>query len=1136
MNFLGNLKRLKKLLNGIIPQQKSRPRGWQSRRLAQFETLESRELLAVNVLGPVTAYAQPNNPAEIQFDLTTNGNTATKFDFTVQRSSGSTLDPAQLRLINRSNGQLVVLSDIANGTTSSSASAMLATGSYSIFVSADGGKGNFTFVISQDSPIKSGLDLLVMAAIAQQQQPGSWANRVAYYNGLLANTSYAGAASAIPIVKYYPEVDVNGDGKIDLTDNAIAKQNAGSASGSVNSYNVAKNDPVPETIQDSGNGNITVPSNHRVQSVAGQTLQAGQSKTLPSGQGTITLKTDGSLTFAPSSSFIQQLAHGETKTVSVPVVTQDIYGNEYSFAAEFTVTGQNELPTLKDSTPINLTFDQTAGSGTVKTSEMLAKWSDPDHGAKLSIINPVIQTASSSNVALNSKYTPASLKQYLSLTGTGITFTVSDSFFDELGLNETLTINVSYGVKDEYGQSLNTGTLNITVKGKDNPSVVTEKQTTFQINSNDMNNPVKPVNAGFSVTDPDRKDATGFVYSFSNVKDNSTTAVNGLITGFNTTNGTFNIDTSKLKNRSVNSVVTVDIFVKSASGGVVSKTLTINLTPLAIPVASPLVLTTTETNQQTGNVTPKVSGTAGFKTTGLTIVNASGYGTLPNGVSLSTAASLDENGNFVFTPGKNFEYLKQGETLKLKFQYAITDTQYGLTGIGTIDLTITGTASTPTGLNNQTIGDNGKFNATENNGTVSKITVSKSEILSGWTLPDGLEAYSIVAGTSSFEKWSGNDGNPLETDSLGSVNIDSSGNLVFWSDSQSYKKLGKGQWLDVAVPVFVRDASGAEYSIGKVLFRVYGANNAPKLNCTKNSFTFALNSTESVSINPGFTTNDPDLNDRTNWKFSIDQASTDCGFSIDATGIISISNDAKYKLDSGDYMINVTLSDNNGGTAAKDIKVHFFEESAPTIQNITISGTEDESSFGYNLNDAITISNTQNYSIEISELKQILLNENSYPNNLNGRYEVSFDSQTGDFIFTPQPNFFKFLTAGDTLSFQFEYTVSNNNYVNCQSTGLLIVNIIGVNDLPVQTSGQNQAIYDVTESKNAESITINNLLNGWNDADHDNNVLKISEVNIYGLEGNVLTLTELQNVELFTISENGRNLIFNPSHEIFRKL
>ncbi|MDR2757096.1 MAG: hypothetical protein LBC20_15475, partial [Planctomycetaceae bacterium] len=1010
MTFLRNLKNL---LSSIIVSQETRPHGWRTRRLARFETLESRELLSVNVLGPVTGYAQQNDPAEIQFDLTTNGNTTTQFDFTVQRSNGSTLDPSPLRLFNRSTGQAIGLSNSVNGTTLSSASAMLATGSYSIFVSADSGVGNFTFVISQESLSKSGLEVLVLAAIAQQQQPSGWANRVAYYNNLLANTSYAGAASVMPIAKYYPEVDVNGDGKIDMTDNTVAKQNANSTSGTIKSYSVVTHNPVPPTLQDNGNGNVTIPSNHQVQSIAGQSLQAGQSKVLPNGQGTITLQTNGSLTFTPSTDRVKQLAQGETEKVNVPVATQDVYGNEYTFTAVFTVTGQNELPILSNSEPVSLTFNQSAGSGTIKTTDILARWTDSDHGAKLSVVNPVIQTASSSNTVHNSKYTPEKLKQYLSLTGSGVTFTVSDSFFDDLGLNETLTITVYYGVQDEYGQSPNTGTLRFTVNGKDNPSVLTAGQTVFQIISNDLNNPVKPVNAGFSVTDSDKKDAAGFVYSFSNVKEETVKANDGLITGFNTTTGTFNIDTSKLKNRNANSVITIDVSVKSVSGGVVSKTLTINLNPVAAPTVQTLVLQTSETNQQTGKVLPAIAGTSGFKTTGLTIVNASGFGTLPNGVSLTTVASLDENGNFVFTPNKNFEYLKQGDSLKLKFQYTITDTQYGLTGLGTIELTIAGTATEPTGQSNQTIGDNGKYSATENNGTVPEISVSKSVILDGWTLPDGLDAYSVGLGATPivFEKWSGGTENPLGSDSLGSVNIDSSGNLIFWSGSSSYKKLGAGQWLDVAVPVSVsvRGASGATYPIGKVLFRIYGANNVPELNCQYDNFSFASNSKDNLSINPQFTKKDPDLNDATNLTFSIDSTSSGYGFKIDSTGIISIANPDKYKLN-GDYTITVALNDNNGGTATKDIKIHFGKESNPEVSKITtVSKDEDDAAVSeLDLNTAITGKSGHSYSISTPELKQILLNGNSY--SLEGKYDT-FDIVTGKFTFNPTANLFEFLTT-----------------------------------------------------------------------------------------------------------------------------
>ncbi|MDR1964948.1 MAG: VCBS domain-containing protein, partial [Planctomycetaceae bacterium] len=631
---------LKKFLGGRFSSKNADLHGWQVRRLPQFELLESRELLAVNLLGPVTGYAQPNNPAEIRFELAAN-TSAASLHFLAQQSSGSTLDPSQLSLVNRSTGKTVALSNMVNGTTSSSASAQLSGGSYSIYIYADGGsKGNFTFTISQETQSHAGLDILVAAAIAQQLQPAGWANRVNYYNGLLANTQYAGAASAMPITKYYPVVDVNNDGKVNTTDLNLAEQlvTLTPSVATIKSHQVIVPNSTPPTLADGGSGNVTVPTGQQVQQIAGQSIQPGQSKTLADNQGTITLASNGSLSFTPGSG-LTKLAQGEKVTVTVPVTSRDAYGNEYTYAAAFTVTGKNELPTLVNSTPVSLSFNQsTANSGTIKTAEILAKWTDPDNGAKLSIINPVILTATTSNSVLNSqsKYTPANLKQYLTLTSDGVTFTVSDSFFDALGLNETLTITVSYGIEDEYGTSPDTGTLTFIVTGKDNPSVLNATQTVFNnIISNDNKNLKKSINPGFSVTDSDQRDATGvFVYSFSNVKDGLNNADSGLITDFDSKTGTFNIDTSKLKNRNANSVVTLDVSVKSASGGVVTQKLTINLNAIATPSAS-TVLTTSETTSITNKIKPTVEGSSGFTIKNLTLASGTGFGSFPQGISLA---------------------------------------------------------------------------------------------------------------------------------------------------------------------------------------------------------------------------------------------------------------------------------------------------------------------------------------------------------------------------------------------------------------------------------------------------------------------------------------------------------------------
>ncbi|MDR0869773.1 MAG: T9SS type A sorting domain-containing protein, partial [Planctomycetaceae bacterium] len=180
-------------------------------RQLQLESLEIREMLAASILSaPITAYAQPDNPAEVRIDLSVTGNTAAELNFIVNRSNGSTLDPALLTIFD-STGKAVVLTNTVDGTTSGKATASLKSGVYTVRIAADNGKGNLTLDIQQQEQTvvkKSGLETLIAAAITQQSSPANWAGRAAYYNSLLTGTDYQEAASALPIYKKYPEVDV----------------------------------------------------------------------------------------------------------------------------------------------------------------------------------------------------------------------------------------------------------------------------------------------------------------------------------------------------------------------------------------------------------------------------------------------------------------------------------------------------------------------------------------------------------------------------------------------------------------------------------------------------------------------------------------------------------------------------------------------------------------------------------------------------------------------------------------------------------------------------------------------------------------------------------------------------------------
>lgn len=948
---------LKSLLRSFLTL---REKPAKSRRSPQIESLETREMLAVSILSsPVTAYAQQDNPAEIRFELTNSNDAAAQVEFVAKQISGSALDPSKLTLKNLSTGQTVALGNIVDGTTTSSGTASLKSGSYAIIVAADAGSGNFTLDILQEKSVssaKTGLDILVAAAISQQQT--GWSYRIAHFNALLTGTAYAGAASAKSILSTYPEVDVNGDGKVDNTDSELAKTllaGTGSTTSKVSAVSVVAQDLSAPTItvglkNDTGtvndkittdativgrvtdasgiksasykldngswvalsldaSGNYTIPSSGvatgshtvtinatdakgnttdstctftlvastspgniagsavtsgdsgtakvsssvTVQSVNGSAISAGKTVTLADNKGTVALTADGTLTFTPGS-YYTKLVRGETETIALSIVSKDAYGHSYSSTVSFSVAGRNSLPTLTDPVRPNLNVNENS-SGTLAATTLLDKWTDPDDGAILSITSTSVASVSCSNSALNSKYSAAALGNYVTLTSSGVKLDATSSFFDALGAGETLTITVAYKVKDQFGTSGDTGYLTFTVIGQnDAPVFTTGNWTVSGMISNDYSSPVKSVHTGFAASDADDKDSAALRYSYSNVNCGTSAAADGLITNFNTATGVFQVDTSKLANRDAAGTITMLITVGSAEGGTVSKTLTIHFAPeTTAPTVPNITATVTETQSVSRTVTPTVKGSAGYTTSDLTLVTETGYGNIPSGVSLDSLVSLGKNSDgslgFMFNPGANFEYLKAGETLRLKLRYTMTDTQYGTVGAGFIELTINGTATSPkapgAGVDNA-IGAGGQYASTESGGSAPSVTVPKSDILAGWTLPDGNSSYSLVPGTAIFSAWSGNatyssTTNPIGTTSFGSINVDASGNLVFTPNAVTYAALGQGQWIDLAVDIQIRDSAGNLVPGGTVLFRVNGSNDPPTL--VFNDFTWTLSET-----------------------------------------------------------------------------------------------------------------------------------------------------------------------------------------------------------------------------------------------------------------------------------------------------
>lgn len=1133
-----------------------------SQRSLQIESLESREMLAVSILSaPISGYAGLSNTAEIRFEMATDNGGMSKVDFVVQGYNG--LDPAQLTLYNHTTQKTVSLSSIVNGTTSSSASAILGAGTYSIYVAADSGSGAFTLDVLHDNSYAHGdsaLEILVAAAIAEQQS--GWANRKDYYNKLLSQYPGFGsnALDGGRVRDLYPQVDVNGDGKVDVLDYQAAqvlssgtittpllttiptvinqdksgptitaglKNDTGTvgdqitidttitgritdssgiqsaqyrldsgswvsisldvngnytipnqqvASGShtitiravdsvgnettnsvsfVYPASVSPAFPAKTNLVEGGSANVASNSGFTVQKINGTSLQSGNTISLPDNRGSITLNSNGSLTFQ-AGSYFDKLPAGVTENYSISVVSTDSHGRQFVSDLVFVITGKNNPPTLANATTIQGPTINEGSSGLVALSTIRSYWQDIDTGTTLNIDKNSIFVSGVTYTNTSVRYNASDIANLLTVNANGISLNADADFFKQLGLNESIVITVGYKVSDGIENSAVNGYLAFTVKGVDNASVLKTTQKAFSDISNDMKNPVKGFNPGFSVSDSDYKDSSGFVYFLSGATDNMNNNVAGLI-NVNSVNGSFSIDTSKLSNRDINSVLTLTIGVRSASGGEVFETITINLDAKSKPSASN-TFTVNETEGKSQKLVPSVSGKNGYTVSDLKLQNGS---SLPNGVNLHDIATIDSQGNFQFVPGTSFEYLSNNETKTIVLEYTITDNEYGLTGTGTVVLVIQGISTNPTPpTSSAPVGQGGLINVTEGTSGTDKKTVSKDDLLENWLLPEGREQYDIVnVGTPSFGGWFNGSGtssvNPFEGTSLGSAAVDANGGIVFTPNSDLYDKLGAGQWIDIAIDYGVKnkDLSGTVEG-GQVVIRIYGQNTNPTLDVNKDKFILPNNPAENISnIGAEFTASDVDMNNNGTFQYGL--VGNNYGFVIDSTtGNISISKNAIGNLSVGDYTLIVKLTDAHGGSVTQNITVSIFNEPVPEIISNELEIRVGETDKVYkNLNDFFVNKTDRTYSIGAVSYKGF---EGDLPS---GFDPASLMVQNGDqFVFDPQ-KLLELLAENETLTLNFSFIVSTDGFSGCESVVDFSVIFVGENNAPTWENGKTEHVF-----------------------------------------------------------------------------
>lgn len=1128
--------------------KKNRPIS--SHRSLQIESLENREMLAVSILSSaVEGFASTQNTSEIRFEVTTDNGGSAKIDFDVSGESG--LDLSRLSLYNNTTGKTVALSDIVDGTTTSSASAILSAGNYSLYVGADSGAGIFSVDILHDDSYRNAdpvLEILVSAALAQQQS--GWANRKAVYVSQLQEYGYGANALDGKISDLYPQVDLNGDGVINSKDLALAKTaatgtkstpsisetteiqitdtdligpsitvglnndtgtpgdnitvdteivgNISDPSGGLSAqyslngsdwvaldldgngnYKISGLDNIPgtytitvqatdrfgnlstqtiefvypeatspgdsakQTVDEGGSVNFSLGSGYSVQKINEKTISQGGSVVLADGKGTVSLAADGSLTFK-AGSYYDSLAAGQTDSLKLIVTTTDEHGRSFETEIQITVAGKNNLPTLVGSGSIVVPGIDEGKTAVISVSDILSNWQDVDKGATLHIPTDSLSitsvACSNPNIVLKAE----DLASFLSIQDGNVIFNAENDLFKQLGLGENLTIRVSYKVSDGTASSLETGELVFVIKGLDDPSSLKTGVKEFDGYTDDLNDPLKSFDPDFSVSDPDKKDQSGFEYFVSTITDGdgNTIDVPGLVI-VDSNDGTFKIDTEKLTDRDKAIVLNIGIGVRSVSGGEVYETITVDLVPMFKPSGFDEAQI-----DEAGSITKKPTVESLEKdeyTVSDSLRLAEGSDLLPQGVAVADVASIDGEGKFVFNTDGKFDYLKDNESLVLIFEYEIIDAISKQTGIGQFVVTITGIA------NAAIAPDKSGSDETKPLVTVSledddaeEITLDKEDLLDGWVVPEGADQYDIVEPTVGFGGWSDSDDNPFEDEVLGNITYDDNGNLVFTPNAELLEKLGEGQWIDILIDYGVQNRSMDEtVSGGQVIIRINGVNDPPTLTAEETEFELISNTADvdEFEFNPEFSTSDVDLNDDAE-SFAYEIEGDNYGFVIDLkSGNISISKENAQKLE-GVYTLTVFVTDSQGATASKNIVISVSAEPAPELvsgDELIIQADESEK-VEKDLTEFFVQKDGHSYSLD-----ELTFNGNK--EDLPDGFVMTLDEE-GKIILEPGDSL-AYLAEGETLELNFSFTVSVDGFDDCITTVNFTVVFNGANAEPV---------------------------------------------------------------------------------------
>ncbi|MEZ6101439.1 MAG: putative Ig domain-containing protein [Pirellulaceae bacterium] len=197
------------------------------RGLSAHETLESRHLLAANVLATLdSTFTTPGTPRDLIMQVAlpdADAGATAMLTITVDRATGSAFNPA-VPTIHRADGSQVVAANTHNGATEAMAVVELPAGEYTLKVRGDGStSGDFGVAVTlpgdtdADGEISNFEKLLASAAVIQANGTGNF----------VTTQFYMSQGIDMSQDLYDAGLDADGDGTISYTDLMAVEANSG---------------------------------------------------------------------------------------------------------------------------------------------------------------------------------------------------------------------------------------------------------------------------------------------------------------------------------------------------------------------------------------------------------------------------------------------------------------------------------------------------------------------------------------------------------------------------------------------------------------------------------------------------------------------------------------------------------------------------------------------------------------------------------------------------------------------------------------------------------------------------------------------------------------------------------------------